>query len=157
MLLSKWSISPQGSLSRKGLLSSASPFRVLYLDDHSLFRGAVVDSCMKPFFTNMDITEFDNGDDAYEFIVQEINDKHRIDLIITDINHPGMRGHELVRAVRLAEKMEDSTARIPIIVLTMVNVENYPQLITDKLIDHYFTKTTEPEDIIEGVEESLFG
>lgn len=156
MNLSKWSISHQGNFSRKGYMPASSQARVVYLDDHKLFRGAVVNSCIKLFFKNMDIIEFENGDDAYDFIKKEINNKNKIDLLITDINHPGLRGQELVKSIRIVEKLAGGLSRIPIILLTMVGESYYPELLNDKLVDYFLSKATEPEDIIDCMEEILY-
>lgn len=104
----------------------------------------------------MDIIEFENGDAAYEFIRQEINEKHKIDLIISDINHPGIRGQELVKSIRFHEGLCASPIHIPIIMLTMVDETHYPELLENNIVDHYFTKATEPEDIIDCIEEILY-
>ncbi len=105
----------------------------------------------------MVIIEFDNGDDACEFIKAEINDKNKIDLIITDINHPGLRGKELVKSIRFHEGLSVTPIRIPIIMLTMVDETRYPELVEDKIVDSYLTKATEPEEIIDCMEDILFG
>lgn len=156
MFLSNWFVSPLGNFSRTGLLSLSSPLRVVYLDDHKLFRGTVVNYCIKPFFKNMDIIEFENGDDTYDFIKTEIGNNNKIDLIITDINHPGLRGQELVKYIRFHEGLSVSSKRIPIIMLTMVDETRYPELVEDKIVDSYLSKATEPEDIIDCMEEILY-
>ena len=156
MLLSKWSISPKGNFYRSGINSIHTPIRVVYLDDHKLFRGSVVNYCIKPFFKNMVIIEFENGDDTYDFIKTEINNKNKIDLIISDINHPGLRGQELVKSIRIVEDLDGGANRIPIILLTMVGESYYPELLKNKMVDYFLSKATEPEDIIDCMEDILF-
>lgn len=154
MQLSKWFISKQAKLIHKGKLRS--PLRILVLDDHKLFRSAVTVHCILPYFKDCELLEFENGDTALAFITNEIHHNRKIDLIITDINHPGLRGNELVKSIRLYEKSADTQTRIPIIMLTMVEERNYPELLADNIVDHYFTKATEPEDIVECMEEILY-
>lgn len=156
MRLSKWTISQQGKLSHTGSNPLTTPLRILVLDDHVLFRQAITAYCILPFFSNINLIEFGNGDKADAFIKNEIDNKNRIDLIITDINHPGMRGQDLVKSIRYYESLSCNQIRIPIIILTMVNETCYPELITDKMVDHYLTKATEPEDIIDCMEEILY-
>lgn len=156
MLLSKWTISPKGKFSRIEFITSSSPIRIVYLDDHKLFRDAVINSCIKPFFKNIAILEFENGDDAYEFIKKEINGKNKIDLIITDINHPGLRGQELVKSIRIVEAIASKKSRIPIILLSMVAESYYPELLNNKMVNYFLSKATESEDIIDCMEEILF-
>lgn len=156
MRLSKWTISQQGKLSHAGSNPLTIPLRILVLDDHVLFRQAITAYCILPFFRNINLIEFENGDKADAFIKNEIDNKNRIDLIITDINHPGMRGQDLVKSIRYYESLSGNQIRIPIIILTMVNETCYPELIADKMVDRYLTKATEPEDIIDCMEEILY-
>lgn len=156
MALSKWLISQAGKLIYAGAADQAYPFRILMLDDHKLFRKAVNDYCIRPFFKNVDLIEFENGDEACAFIKNEINHNNRIDLFITDINHPGLRGEELVKSIRFYEGLSVKTARIPIIILTMVAEGRYPELVTNNMVERYFTKVAEPEDIIDCMEEILY-
>ena len=85
-----------------------------------------------------------------------IYNKSKIDLFITDINHPGLRGQELVKSIRFQEVLAGNPTRIPIIILSMVDESCYPELVKDKIIDSYLTKATEPEDIIDCMEEILY-
>lgn len=156
MILSKWTISQQGKLYHAGYNPLNTPLRILVLDDHKLFRQAITAYCLLPFFSNINLIEFENGDEADAFIKKGINDKNRIDLIITDINHPGMRGQDLVKSIRYYESLSGDKIRIPIIILTMVDETRYPELIAGKMVDRYLTKATEPEDIIDCIEEILY-
>ncbi|MBL0200347.1 MAG: response regulator transcription factor [Chitinophagaceae bacterium] len=156
MCLSKWSISHPGKLIHSGASALKSTFSILVLDDHKVFRTGLIDYCIRLFFRNISLVEFENGDDADAFIKKDLNDKNRIDLIITDINHPGMRGQELVKSIRYNESLSGNKTRIPIIILTMVEEIRYPELIEDKIVEYYLTKSTEPEDIIDCMEEILY-
>lgn len=156
MNLSKWSIIAPGNLFYKGRSPLSSPRRVIYLDDHALFRSAVIDHCIKPFFSNVQVKEFSDGNEAIEHIKNELRSNCRIDLIITDINHPGLRGQELVKSIRFQEVLSCNPTRIPIIILSMVDETRYPELLADNLVDSYLTKATEPEDIIDCMEDILY-
>lgn len=156
MNFSKWSITQPGKLNYAGTADPASPFRILILDDHKLFRSAITDYCIRPFFKNVDLIEFENGDKAFTFIKNEINQNNRIDLFITDINHPGQKGQYLVKSIRFQELLSGNPTRIPIIILTMVAEGRFPELVTNNMVERYFTKATKPEDIIDCIEEILF-
>ena len=156
MALSKWFISQAGKLIYTGAADPSFPFRILILDDHKLFRKAFTDYCIRPFFKNVDLIEFENGDEACDFIKNEIYHNNRIDLFITDINHPGLRGQELVKSIRFYEGLSVKTLRIPIIMLTMVAEGRYSELVANKMIERYFTKVAEPEDIIDCMEGILY-
>ena len=66
------------------------------------------------------------------------------------------RGQELVKSIRFQESLFGNPTRIPIMILSMVDETRYPELITDKMVDHYLTKIMEPEDIIDCMEEILY-
>lgn len=155
MNLSKWSISTSGGLYRNGLSTRPSTATIVFLDDHSLIRETVVDFCLKPFFSNIDIIQFSDGDDALEFLKNKISHYKKIDLLITDINHPGLKGHDLVKAVRKLEWMSEIPYRIPIIILSMVEESRLPELKAEG-INAYLCKSSEPEEIIEQVENILY-
>ena len=125
-----------------------SPARIIHLDDHVIFRDGLSRSCIWPFFTNPELIEFSNGDEAYDFIKNEINVNKKIDLIITDINHPGLMGNEFVKAVRDYERLSDNPTHIPILIISMVEEKNFPELRANKVVDAYLTKATEVEDIM---------
>lgn len=153
---SKWYITQPGNLIRTGARPLKYPFRILLLDDHKVFRHGLIDYCIRLFFKNIELIEFENGDEAHEFIKNEINNKSKIDLFITDINHPGIRGHELVKSIRFQEVLSGTSTRIPIMILSMVDETRYPELVADNIVDSYLTKATEPEDIIDCMEEILY-
>lgn len=122
--------------------------RVIFIDDHILFRNGVIDQILRPLFISSDIIEIENGDNACDFIENEIKNKNKIDLIITDILHPGLTGNELVKHIRFYERQYNNKLRIPIIVLSMVPQTSYPELMADEIIDAYLSKGDKAEDII---------
>lgn len=156
MIRSKWSISARGQFVYEKLPNLSEHRRIVYLEDHSLFRDTVINYCIKPFFSNIQLIEFSDGNDAYGHIENELRANGDIDLIITDINHPGMRGNELVNAVRFIEGFAGSRIHIPIIVLSMVEEARYPDLRKNKMVDRYLSKSTEAEDIVDCLEEILY-
>lgn len=129
--------------------------RIIHLDDHSIFRDGLSKSCIQPFFTNAELIGFSNGDEAYDFIKNEITANRKIDLIITDINHPGLKGNELAKAIRDYERLSDNPIHIPILIISMVEEKNFPELRANKVVDAYLTKATEVEDIIVCIETIL--
>lgn len=156
MTISKWSISARGQLVYEKNPNLSEHRRIVYLEDHSLFRETVINYCIKPFFSNIHLIEFSDGNDAYRYIKNDLQANGQIDLIITDIYHPGMRGNELVNAVRFIEGFVGSRIHIPIMVLSMVEQARYPELRKNKLVDRYLPKSTEAEDIVDCLEEILY-
>ncbi len=132
-----------------------SPARIVHLDDHSIFRDGVSKSCILPFFTKPELFGFSDGDEAYDFIKTEITANRKIDLIITDINHPGLKGNQFANAIRDYEKLFNNAIHIPILIISMVEEKNFPELRADKIVDAYFTKATEVKEIVDCIRNIL--
>lgn len=158
MTLSKWSVSVQGSFNRDGSLFIDRSFHIVCLDDHKLFSTAISEFCIKPFFPLAKLEMLRNGDDAYAYIKSQIDHNNRIDLFITDINHPGLKGGALIKMIRQYEKEKGCTYRIPIVVITMMDCAFVPELVAAgmDMVDCYFSKTAEAYEIVEGIEEILY-
>lgn len=156
MNLSKWSICPMGKLYWEGLLRRSFTGNIVYLEDHSLIRESVVDLCLKPFFSQFDIIEFSDGDQAFEFIKNQVMYHKKVDLFITDINHGGMKGDALVKNVRKLEWMSEVPFRIPIIILSMIEESRFPRLRSEEDIDDYFSKACELEELIERIDNVIY-
>lgn len=130
------------------VLQSGIKRRIVLLDDHVLFRNGLIKSCIRPFFENIHLEEFDDGDIALEFIKNELQLYSNIDLIITDINHPGAKGNNFVEAVRSYEALYNSHCRIPILIISMVESSCFPDLLSNNIIDQYISKATEATFIV---------
>ncbi|HTN06700.1 hypothetical protein [Agriterribacter sp.] len=158
MMLSKWSVSAQGNFNREGSLFVHRSFHIVYLDDHKLFSNGLFELCIKPFFPLANVTILANGDDAYAYIKSQIDGNNRIDLFITDINHPGLKGDVLIKMIRQYEKEKDCDFRIPIVVITMMVYAFVPELVAAgmDMVDCYFSKMAEAYEIVDGIEELLY-
>ncbi|MBS1921163.1 MAG: hypothetical protein JST17_13000 [Bacteroidetes bacterium] len=88
--LSKLKISVGGKVVREGKNKYNVPVQIIYLDDHKLFRSVINDYCIKPFYVLAKIIEIENGDMALAKVEKCIAACTTPDLIITDINHPGL-------------------------------------------------------------------
>ncbi len=129
--------------------------KIVYLDDHRLIRMGVIEHCIKPMFSNVQVTEIEDGAVALDFIIQHVGLGEKIDLFITDINHPGLSGIEVSKAIRENERLTVSTHRIPIIIISMSENPRLPELKMENIIDAYFCKADEPDLIMEKMEELL--
>ena len=85
-----------------------------------MFSKAISQQCIYQYFPNARLTQFTNGDRAHEFLEASIKAHDKIDLFITDINHPGMQGDYLAHFIRTHEKAYSSPFVIPILVVSMV-------------------------------------
>lgn len=125
------------------------------MDDHQLFRRGVFDFCIHPMFPNAEVLDFANGDEAFAYLSKGILEDDLPDLLITDVNHPGMRGDALVKSIRQAESDHCSLRPIPIIVLTFCDQVYAPLLKPGKNVDEYFCKSVTEEDLSAAIRRAL--
>jgi CheY-like chemotaxis protein len=155
---SAWEISAEGKLTRQGWPNYNYPFRILYLDDHRLIRNGVKDFCINPFFPSAKVFEIEDGHLALNKAKELIDSNTNLDLIITDINHPGLRGDLFISEVRKYEKSLNREKRVPILVISMVSVEDIRRLLihNKEMADIILTKASEGYEIAESIEKLLF-
>ncbi len=118
---------------------------VLLVDDNRVnqFLG-------KRILQNLGITNVElagNGHDAFNLIKG-----HRFDVLLTDVEMPGMNGYELSKAIRAHQTSE---SRITIIALTANAAEDDRQQARDAGIDDYLTKPYSPQDLQEMLQKYL--
>ena len=136
---------------------SLEEFQIVYLYDHLIFSSAMSQQCIKPYFPKAYLIQFTNGDSAHDYLENAIKAHDKIDLIITDINHPGMQGDCLSQAIRSYEKMSASPFKIPILIVSMA-AENEESIYFDnsgKGIQKYLTKAATVEEIVYSIKELL--
>ncbi len=77
--------------------------------------------------------------------------EHRPDLIITDINMPGLNGFEVARLVRADERL----AHIPIVAVTGTVFHAAEQTAANALFDRLFLKPMKPSEVLVEVRKLL--
>lgn len=77
--------------------------------------------------------------------------EHHPDLIITDINMPGLNGFEVARRVRANE----TTATIPIVAVTGTYLQGGESEAAKTLFDRLFFKPTKPSEVLTEVRQLL--
>ncbi len=102
--------------------------RVLLAEDTAFFR-TIVSQYLKEFGLKVDLAE--DGLEAWDRLNQ--ND---YDILLTDIEMPGMNGFELTQRARGSDKLK----HIPIIALTALSAENYVQRGLEAGVDAYEVK-----------------
>ena len=117
--------------------------RILICDDDSMTLRALEYRFNKDGF---EIVKANNGREAQKLLME--NDD--IDALITDVYMPSVNGLELVTYVR-----NTLERNIPIIVLSMANVENVFQHALELEANAYMTKPVNLEDISNKVKELL--
>ena len=136
---------------------SSEEIKIVYLDDHLLFSNAMSQQCIYPYFPNAQLIQFTNGDKAHDYLENAIKAHDKIDLFITDINHPGTQGDCLSHAIRNYERKYASQFKIPILIVSMA-AENEKSVYFDNsgtVIQKYLTKAATEEEIIHSIKELL--
>lgn len=136
-------ISPSGTFGSKFMNPS---FSVLLVDDNRVnqFLG-------KRILQNLGIKHIElagNGEDAFYMVQQRA-----FDVLLTDVEMPGMDGYELCRAIRASE--ETKNKKIIIIALTANASEDDREKAKAAGIDDYLTKPYSPQDLLEILQLNL--
>jgi len=123
--------------------------RIVHLDDHNIFRAGLRLS-LKEKLPNILIKEFLDNEPALNYIEDCFKNKERIDLIITDYNHPGANG--LIFAQEVRELQKYYSISIPVMLFTMRGEEELLFKATrEGVFDVYFLKSAQPEELIDFV------
>ncbi|MDG5816105.1 response regulator [Chitinispirillales bacterium ANBcel5] len=101
---------------------------ILLVDDEPEIREMICDYLMD--FENYHVLRAENANEAIGLLEQ-----NRVDLILSDINMPGIKGFDLLQIVR------DRFPTVKRVLITAYNVEEYLQLAMDHDIGNIFVKT----------------
>ncbi|MFN3999694.1 response regulator [Algoriphagus sp.] len=90
-----------------------------------------------------------NGQEALDFLFQraQYTDVQKPDLILLDINIPIYNGHEVLRLI----KQNDSTKKIPVIMLTTSSSQKDVNLAYEHHANSYVKKPLEMEEFLEAI------
>jgi CheY-like chemotaxis protein len=103
--------------------------KILVVDDEADMRQMIVD-----YLRDRENYSVTDAKDGYEALA--VLEKERFDLILSDINMPGMKGFDLFRIVR------EKYPSIKRVLITAYNVEDYLELALKHDIGNIFVKTT---------------
>jgi adenylate cyclase len=130
----------QSILSGEGVVQRGS---VLVVDDSNLTRSLVQTAVEKAGFQ---VTPVASGEEALEVLSTA-----RFDLMITDVEMPGMNGMELSHRVRNDPRTED----LPILVLTASRDRSHREMGKGIGVDGYLTKPFSHEKLVVALENAL--
>lgn len=117
-----------------------SQLRVLYLEDDEAVRKNVTVSLSYLVKEVIGASRAQEALDAFE--------KHRPDMIISDIDMPGMNGLEFIKSIRESDQF------IPVIILTAYKTENFLLEALNLHIDRYIIKPITLDQMISAITES---
>lgn len=95
-----------------------------------------------------DVVSANNGKDALEEAFET-----RPDLIVLDVMMPGMTGFDVLKEL----KANESTATVPIVMLTGVSEKSKIQEAIQSGIDYYVVKPFDFDDLLSKIKQALEG
>jgi CheY-like chemotaxis protein len=116
---------------------------IVVMEDDAIIRTLIVQLLTHQGFKVLDA---DNGRQGLDLV-----ERHRPDLIITDVQMPGMTGFEVLDAVR----EHPALVAIPVILLTGLQERVYVRLGMTAGADDYITKPFEPGELLQAVNAQL--
>ena len=128
--------------------------KIIHLDDHNIFLTGA-QKVLKNDFHRLYYLCFQETGRALRYIENSIEEDCPIDLIITDLNHPGLNGYGFARQIRFMEQQH--SRKTPILLLTM-STEDHPlvvQGLKEKVFDFYLPKYSSVEEISRVVQFSF--
>lgn len=133
------------SITTKLLSTNLKPINIFWLEDHKLyFDGASI--CILKKFPNATFIHFIDGDEALHSISKLIVQNTIIDIIITDLRHPGIDGVKFLKKVRSVEVSK--IKKIPILLLSMMYSDDFDEKIDEVPNSKYLPKSTSGEEIV---------
>jgi two-component system, chemotaxis family, chemotaxis protein CheY len=112
--------------------------KILVVDDSSVVREMIRRTIAASGLAVSAVREAGDGRAAIRSLAE-----HGADLLITDINMPGMGGVELVRAVRQDREL----AALPVLVVSTDGSPARRQMMTDLGVVGYLSKPFRPEEL----------
>ncbi|MBD3315834.1 MAG: response regulator [Chitinivibrionales bacterium] len=100
---------------------------VLIVDDEAIIRGMLEIELESKYI----VYSAENAAQAFEILSQ-----HHVDLVISDINMPGMKGYELLR------KVKESYPNIKTALITAYNIDDYVRMAKANDISNIIPKST---------------
>src|SRR4051794_17594874 len=94
---------------------------IVHLDDHQIFSNGF-QLAVLPFFPSCRYIHFQHPDDTLRFIQEAFSKAEKIDVIVTDINHPGTNGYEFAKEVQALKQKYAATTLVMLV--TMVGEEH---------------------------------
>lgn len=115
--------------------------KLLIVEDHIAFLEGLVDFLENKLGSDWVISSASSGTSA----LQIFNQKHSINVLMTDLNLPGINGSELIKEVK------NRHPKIKVIVLTMYYSRAIVSRLKELEIDAFLTKNITREEILDAL------
>ena len=126
--------------------------KIVYLDDHSVYRNGV-QACIDPNKERFFFMHFGHADDALRYIKNSFDNNCKIDLIITDYNHPGINGYQFAKEVRALEKLHNKKTPIFLISFCEKSMTEPIQIgLAEGVFNYCLGKNAEVPDILHAID-----
>jgi DNA-binding NarL/FixJ family response regulator len=122
-----------------------SPIKIFIADDHQLFLDGI-QMILSGYPEYRVIGIGSTGDSILEFV-----EKHEVDVVITDINMPGMDG------IRATEKLKERFEQIKVIAVTMVNDYASVHKMLQSGVDGYVLKNAGAAELLKALDFAAAG
>lgn len=120
--------------------------KVLVVDDMAVMRKYVRQCLSAQGFSN--IVEADDGDTAWQLVLDGLGKGEAFELVITDWNMPRMQGIDFLRLMR----MDERTATVPVLMLTAEGSQHQIIEAIQAGVSAYLVKPFTPENLSSRVE-----
>jgi two-component system chemotaxis response regulator CheY len=120
--------------------------KVLVVDDMAVMRKYVRQCLAGQGLDN--IVESDDGDTAWQLVLDSLSQGKPFDLVITDWNMPRMQGIDFLRLMRLDER----TAKLPVLMLTAEGSQHQIIEAIQAGVSAYLVKPFTPENLSSRLE-----
>jgi two-component system chemotaxis response regulator CheY len=120
--------------------------KILIVEDVLLSLKMVSNFLMKEGFTNLH--EYTESAEAWEFFAESQLSDEPVDLVLTDLNMPGLDGMDLVRNI----KSDEMTGDVKIII---ISADHDPLIIDEAMeigADEYITKPVQFDQLLEKID-----
>jgi CheY-like chemotaxis protein len=129
------------------------PASILLVEDNPMDVELIIDAFKEARLTNK-IRVAKNGKEALEFLFGEgkYTDRNQYplpDIVLLDLKMPGIDGHEVLRRIKVAEKLK----RLPVIILTSSNDEGDRVISYDSGANSYLVKPVSFDDFLKVVKQ----
>lgn len=114
---------------------------ILILDDEPKIRNGLVKLINEAFHHKHSVVSFGESKVALDYLKS-----HKMDLLITDIRMPELSGLELIQEIRTVD------SRLEIAILSGYSDFTFAQQAIDLKVSKYFTKPSDPEELISYIE-----
>lgn len=130
-------------------------YKIIHIDDHILLAKGI-QQLIQSVIPDCRFRHFQDGDIAFEYVSEAIKKNKKIDMVITDIVHPGVDGYTFSWNIRKMEKKR-KTEPLMILALTVLSksLPKFQNAIKKKIFNDFVHVDSKAEVLISSVKKGL--